>query len=116
MGAVRRAPRRSRTKVMGSRVNARRWVWLSLLATLLVSAGCSKKHHIQIESDGCWNGSVNNDQFISDCGNASYRVLGTLRCVKVQPSSANTHFLRVRLDEGPWAQNPDSFGVVQVCN
>ncbi len=97
-------------------MNGRRLVWTLLAVTLLVSAGCSKRHHIQVESDGCWNGSVNNEQFISDCGNASYRVLGSLRCVKVQRASTSTHFLRVRIDEQPWAQNPDSFGVVQVCN
>jgi hypothetical protein len=86
-----------------------------LCLVLAVAAGCSKRHRIQIETDTCWNGNVNGDQNINGCGNTSYRIIGTLRCVRVQKETS-TGYLRLRIDERAWVDTPDQFGFVQVCN
>ena len=82
---------------------------------LVAAAGCSKRHRIQVESDTCWNGTVNGEQYINDCGNSSYRVIGTLRCVKVQKATTSG-YLRLRIDDHPWTDTADSYGIIQACN
>jgi hypothetical protein len=76
--------------------------------------GCSKKYQIEIESDTCWTGSVNNDQSITDCGNSRYKVVGALRCVRLTKTTANG-YLRVRIDGRPWAETTEANGTVQAC-
>lgn len=90
-------------------------VLVLMCAALVLTAGCSKRHKIHVESDTCWSGTVNDDQFIHDCGNSTYRVLGTLRCVKINKTTT-TGYLRVRIDDRPWADTPDAYGSIQVCN
>jgi len=58
---------------------------------------------------------VNDDQYINDCGNSSYRVIGTLRCVKIQKSTTYGS-LRVRIDDHPWIATVDVYGIIQACN
>ena len=79
------------------------------------AAGCSPRHRIQVESDTCWTGTVNNDQFIDDCGNSSYKVIGTLRCVKIEKKTTYG-YLRIRIDDHPWADTVDQYGIIQACN
>lgn len=84
------------------------------LGALLASGGCSKRYRIQIESDTCWDGVIDEGQTIFDCGNASYKVIGALSCVRVQKKTDNG-YVRVRIDSGPWAETSAPLGVVQVC-
>jgi hypothetical protein len=89
---------------------------LVLLCVLLAgAAGCSKRHHIQIESDTCWTGTVNGDQYINDCGSTTYTVVGTLRCVKVRRTTPGGT-LRLRVDDHPWVSSEDQYGIVQACD
>jgi hypothetical protein len=93
----------------------RRLAVTALLCTALaLLGGCSKTHRIQIESDTCWAGFVNNDLSIADCGNATYKIVGLLQCVRVQKTTS-TGYLRVRIDSRPWADATGTLGQVQVC-
>lgn len=84
------------------------------LTAVLASNGCSKRYRIEIQSDTCWNGAIDDSQTIYGCGNSSYKVLGAMRCVRMQKST-NAGYLRVRIDKGPWAETTDPLGIVQVC-
>ena len=89
---------------------------LVLLAALLLAAtGCSKRHKVEVQSDTCWDGLINNDQHINYCGNATFKVIGDLQCVKVQKQTING-VLRVRIDGRPWAETTEPNGLVQVCD
>lgn len=101
---------------METNVIKRKLAFLMLGAVLTASAGCSKQHHIYVESDGCWSGTVDSDQYINGCGNSSYKVLGSLKCVQIEKSGTRGTYLRVRIDEGAWASTPDTYGVIQVCD
>lgn len=89
-----------------------------LLAAILTAAfaagGCSKRYRIEIQSDTCWNGVIDEGQSIFDCGSSSYKVVGALKCVRVQKSTTEG-YVRVRIDGGPWGETTAPFGVVQVC-
>lgn len=84
------------------------------LLTAFAAGGCSKRYRIEVQSDTCWNGVIDEGQTIFDCGNSSYKVIGQLKCVRVQKSTADG-YLRVRIDGGPWAETTDPLGIVQVC-
>ena len=90
-------------------------VLLLLCATLLAADGCSKTHKVEIESDTCWTGTVNYELSISDCGNATYKIVGRLQCVRLTRSTASG-YLRVRIDNRPWAETTPSITQVQVCD
>lgn len=96
----------------------KRTLVLLLLAVALVaalgSAGCSKRYRIEIQSDTCWDGVIDEGQGIFDCGNTSYKVVGALRCVRVQKRT-NEGYVRVRIDGGPWGETTAPLGIVQVC-
>ncbi len=92
---------------------------LLLLAVLVLGAlvgttGCSKRYKIEIQSDTCWDGVIDDGQGFFDCGNASYKVVGPMRCVRVIKRT-NNGFLRVRIDGGAWVETTDPQGVVQAC-
>lgn len=88
---------------------------LALLGLLFVpAAGCSKRYRIEIQSDVCWYGTVNDNQGISGCGNVTYKVVGRLGCVRIQ-KSGGAGYVRVRIDDGPWVDSSDVNGLVQVC-
>lgn len=84
------------------------------LAAALAAGGCSKRYRIEIQSDTCWNGVIDEGQTIFDCGNSSYKVVGAMKCVRVQKAT-NEGYVRVRIDGGPWAETTAPLGVVQVC-
>jgi hypothetical protein len=84
-------------------------------ALLAASSGCSKRYRIEIQSDTCWDGLVNNDQNISGCGNSSYKVIGKLGCVRLQKRT-NQGYIRIRIDGRAWSEETAPLGVVQVCN
>ncbi|MCC6348914.1 MAG: hypothetical protein IT347_04880 [Candidatus Eisenbacteria bacterium] len=96
----------------------RKLALLLLLATVLAGSlatgGCSKRYRIEIQSDTCWDGQIDEGQGIFDCGNSSYKVIGALRCVRVQKKTA-AGYVRVRIDSGPWAETSEPNGIVQVC-
>lgn len=81
----------------------------------LLAAGCSKDHKIEIQSDTCWDGSVDGTQLLYNvCGNASYTVAGSMKCARVTKKT-NAGYLRVRVDSGPWAETSDPLGTAQAC-
>ena len=85
-----------------------------IVALAAVAYGCSRRSTVQIESNTCWTAQFDNQQSTQDCGNVTYKVIGPLNCVEVRKSSVNGT-VRVRIDNGPWAETSDSLGVVQVC-
>lgn len=87
---------------------------LAALSLALGASGCSKRYRVQVESDTCWDGVIDEGQAIYDCGNATYKVIGTMKCVRVQKKT-NAGYVRVRIDGGPWAETTDPLGIVQVC-
>ena len=86
----------------------------AILAAALAAGGCSKRYRIEVQSDTCWNGVIDEGQSIFDCGNSSYKVVGALKCVRVQKTTSDG-YVRVRIDSGPWAETSDPLGIVQVC-
>ncbi|MFN8589586.1 MAG: hypothetical protein U0704_17500 [Candidatus Eisenbacteria bacterium] len=88
---------------------------LLALVTIASTTGCSKRYRVEIQSDTCWDGLVNNDQSIYGCGNSSYKVIGKLSCVKIQKRT-NDGYIRVRIDGRAWSEETAPLGVVQVCN
>ena len=89
-------------------------VALIALAVLAGLGGCSKRYQIQIESDTCWDGSVDNSNGISGCGNSTYKVVGPMRCVVVNKKSPNG-YLRVRIDGRSWTETSEAYGSVEAC-
>ena len=90
-------------------------VVLAVLAALVALGGCSKRYQIEIQSDTCWDGSVDNNNNISGCGNSSYKVVGPMRCVVVHKNSPNG-YLRVRIDGRPWVETSEAYGSVEACD
>ena len=90
---------------------------IAALALLLAAGGCAKRHRIQVQSDTCWDGIIDHQDtaHIGTCGDATYRVAGDIHCVVVQKQKADTGYLRIRIDEGPWSETTDPLGIVQVC-
>jgi hypothetical protein len=96
-------------------VSPRRIPILLCCLVLVTTAGCSKRHRVYVESNACWVGTINSDQNINGCGNATYRIIGPLHCVRVTKTSLSGS-VRVRIDDQPWASTPDQYDVVQACN
>jgi len=95
----------------------KRFTPVSLLVAALVAftaAGCSKDHKIEVVSDTCWIGQVDNGQTMSECGNVSYKIIGSMKCVRVTKQFRDG-YVHVRVDGGPWAETTDSAGVAQAC-
>lgn len=84
------------------------------LVGLVVLGGCSKRYRIEIQSDTCWDGRVDDGQGISGCGNSTYKVVGPMRCVNLTKKSP-TGFLRVRVDGRAWSETTDPYGSVEAC-
>jgi len=87
---------------------------LAVLAVLVALSGCSKRYRIEIQSDTCWQGSVDNTQNISGCGGSTYKVVGPMRCVVLNKTSP-LGYLRVRIDSRPWTETSDAYGSVEAC-
>lgn len=89
----------------------------SLAALLALSgAGCAKRHHINIESNTCWNAIIDKQKssVIADCGSQTYRVAGEVHCVAVTNLN-DTGFVRVRIDDGAWVENTAPRGTAEAC-
>ncbi len=85
-----------------------------LCVVLVVLGGCSKRYRIEVQSDTCWQGSVDNTNSLSGCGSSSYKVVGPMHCVQLQKQSV-LGALSVRIDGGPWSKTTDSYGIVVAC-
>lgn len=99
----------------------RRILASALLASLMVLAalaatGCAKNHRIVIESNTCWLAKIDRQASATseDCGNATFRVAGDINCV-VLTNLTDTGYVRVRIDEGPWAESTVPRGTVETC-
>jgi len=79
-------------------------------------AGCAKRHHIAIESNTCWITTIDRqrDAVINNCGNSNYRVAGEIHCVSITNLN-DTGFVRVRLDDGAWAESSTPRGTAETC-
>lgn len=91
---------------------------LSLLVAvpLIGVSGCAKRHRISIESDSTWLATIDRQStaVISDSGNATFRVAGEVHCVSIT-NRRTTGFVRVRIDEGAWAETGVPLGTVETC-
>ncbi len=85
-----------------------------LLLVVFAGVGCSKNHRIEIQSDTCWDGIVNEQQNINGCNNKNYKIVGELGCVRVQKQTG-IGYLRVRVDGGAWSETSEQFGLLQIC-
>lgn len=95
----------------------RRWLLIvSCVALVLaVGTGCAKRHKIEIQSDGCWEGAINDNKAVQGCGGATYKVIGKLQCVRLQKDNT-AGYLRVRIDSRDWSETTTPNGFVQSCN
>lgn len=93
-------------------------VLLAALFAVLGSAGagCSKRHHIAIESNTCWIAIIDRQKsaIISDCGSTNYRVAGDIHCVGITNLN-DTGYVRIRIDEGLWSESSAPRGSVEAC-
>ncbi len=87
---------------------------LAILA--FAGIGCSKRHRISIQSDSCWIVVIDKDlgAVSSDCGNQNFRVAGEIHCVAIT-NRDTLGFVRVRIDDGPWAENALPLGTAEIC-
>ncbi len=87
---------------------------LAMLAS--VGLGCSKRHHISIQSNTCWIATIDrqSDAVTNDCGTQNFRVAGEIHCVAVTNLS-DTGYVRVRLDDGAWAESSAPRGTAETC-
>lgn len=93
----------------------RRFCSLALFALVLAAgSGCAKKSRIEVQSDTCWDGFVDNQARLEACGNQNYEVLGTITCVSLRKQTQNG-YLRVRIEGGPWAETTEPNGTASVC-
>ena len=87
-----------------------------LVFVVLAGTGCAKKHQIQVDSNTCWVLSVDGQltSIDDDCGPVSFRVAGEAHCVAVR-NVTDSGYVRVRLDEGLWAESTVPYGSAQAC-
>jgi hypothetical protein len=85
-----------------------------LCVLLVVLGGCSKRYRIEIQSDTCWDGSVDNTAVFSGCGNSTYKVIGPMRCV-VLSKQTPIGYLRVRIDGRAWTETSAPYGSLEAC-
>jgi hypothetical protein len=92
-----------------------RFVPFALFAALAL-AGCAKRHHIAIQSNTCWIATIDQqrDGVINDCGSTTFRVAGEIHCVAITNLS-DTGFVRVRIDDGVWAESAAPRGTAETC-
>lgn len=90
---------------------------VSLIAVFAITgSGCAKRHRIRIESNTCWIVTIDRQSgaVTNDCGTQSFRVAGEVHCVAVTNLS-DTGFVRVRIDEGLWAESSTPRGTAETC-
>ena len=87
---------------------------LAVLTVLVALSGCSKRYRVEIQSDTCWQGSIDNTQNISGCGNSTYKVVGPMNCAVLNKTSPQG-YLRVRIDGRAWAETSDPYGSIEAC-
>lgn len=88
-----------------------------LLAVLaFAGAGCSERHRFSIQSNTCWIATIDhqNGAVTNDCGNQNFRVAGDVHCVAVTNLS-DTGYVRVRIDDGAWAESSAPRGTAEAC-
>ena len=91
---------------------------LSLPGALALGvAGCSRRHHVNIESNTCWTAEFdqgNAGLVANECGSANFRVAGDVHCVRVTNLN-DTGFVRVRIDDGAFVTNSSPRGTAETC-
>jgi hypothetical protein len=91
---------------------------LAMLCALLAAAGagCSKRHHIEVQSNTCWIATIDRQKsaIFSDCESRNYRVAGEIHCVAVTNLS-DTGYVRIRVDEGAWVESSAPHGTAEAC-
>lgn len=88
----------------------------ALVTLAFAGIGCSKRHRISIQSDSCWFVVIDNQSgaVSSDCGNQNFRVAGEIHCVAVT-NRDTLGFVRVRIDDGAWAESAVPLGTAEIC-
>ena len=89
-------------------------VWMAALVSW--GAGCSRRHKITFQSDTRWIAEIDhqNSAIFSDSGSAVFRVAGDIHCVTARNLN-DTGFLRIRIDDGAWAETTVPHGTVEAC-
>jgi uncharacterized lipoprotein YajG len=87
-----------------------------MLMALPLLTGCSKRHRIEFQSNTCWIASIDrqNTTVMNECGSVNFKVAGEIQCVRVTNLS-DTGYVRVRIDDGLWAESTAPRGTVETC-
>jgi hypothetical protein len=88
-----------------------------LLAVLgAAGVGCAKRHRISVESNSCWIMIIDRqrDAVVNQCGNSTFRVAGEIHCIAVTNLN-DTGYVRVRIDDGTWAESSVPRGTAETC-
>jgi hypothetical protein len=85
------------------------------LALALAVGGCGHAR-LEVESDTCWDGLINNNIRLSGCGNKKYDVTSGYKCAVLQKQTTRG-YLRARLTKRKvWIETSDEFGLITVCD
>lgn len=87
-----------------------------LVFVVLAGTGCAKKHRIEVDSNTCWVLSVDGQvtSISDDCGPAKFRVAGEIQCASIR-NTTDSGYVRVKIDDGAWAESTTPLGTANTC-
>ncbi len=85
-----------------------------MAALAMVACGCSKTR-LEVESNTCWDGLINDQVHIHACGNANYDVTSGFNCAVLQKQTT-MGYLRARIKKRQvWIETTAEYGLIRVC-
>ncbi len=92
----------------------RRGALLVIAVLALTACGCSKTR-LEVESNTCWDGLINDQVRLNGCGNKTYDITSGFKCAVLQKQTT-VGYLRARIKSRQvWIETTDEYGIIRVC-
>ncbi|MBI5711102.1 MAG: hypothetical protein HZC42_12505 [Candidatus Eisenbacteria bacterium] len=98
-------------------MTARRVLATAAGLLLLLGAGGCGRTTLEIQSDTCWQGTVNKTQiYLDGCGNKTYKFSSGFKCARLNKRTGEGT-LRARIRKKQvWIETTVPYGAIDVCN